>query len=115
MELLDLRTGYWMAVFADFKSAEAFAEERQSQRAKIAYCGSIKWVRPMEVKRWPKKIPGKGFMDYRYKEADYLARHHGEQPPPTSGGALECIRQTADMLANRQGISAECIVIEKKW
>lgn len=69
----------------------------------------------MEVTRWPKQIPGKGYMDYRYKEDDYLVRHQGEQPPPTIGGALECIRQTADMLARRQGFTAESIVVENRW
>ena len=115
MEQLDLQTGYWLAAFPDFKSAKAFAEKRQRQRAKIVYCGSIKWVRPMEVKRWPKEIPGKGYMDCRYKEEDYLVRHTGQQPPPTIGSALECIRQTAEMLGKKQGFAPESIVIENRW
>lgn len=115
MEAINLQTGYRLAAFPDYKSAKAYAEERQCQRVKVVYCGSIDYLRPMEVKRWPKAIPGKGYMDYRHEEKDYLVRHHGEQPPPVYGSGEACIRGTAELLGKKPGFKLQHIVVENRW
>lgn len=115
MVLLDLLTGYSLAVFETYKEAKGFAEAQQQRQVKVYYCGTPERVRPMEIAAWPKHIKGLGYMDYRYTLKDYEVRHQLKTPPPTYATAKESLENAADLLGKHLQISVGSVVIFSRW